>query len=163
MREEHFSEIFESPPEIDALMARWRYIGGLEADRRRGIVQVYLSLIQSRQGQAQLSSWQEQKAKKIMLDNLSAGIQISAVAQGCCLSRSNFSRAFKNTTGYSPRDWLKHARLTRARELLEHTDLSITQVGLDCGFADQAHFTRSFSKAFGMPPKKWRGKIGFST
>jgi AraC-like DNA-binding protein len=103
-----------------------------------------------------LSYWQERKAKEVMMENLDCGIQISAVAKECSLSRSHFSRAFKNATGHSPRDWLQLARLTQAKELLEQTDFSISQVGLECGFVDQSHFTRIFSKKFGMPPGKWR-------
>ncbi|WP_237140718.1 helix-turn-helix domain-containing protein [Pseudomonas silesiensis] len=74
------------------------------------------------------------------------------------MSRSHFSRAFKKATGHSPRDWFQLARLTRAKELLEQTDFSITQVGMECGFADQPHFTKIFSRKFGMPPGKWRAK-----
>lgn len=105
-----------------------------------------------------LSYWQERKAKEVMMENLDCGIRISVVAKECSLSRSHFSRAFKKATGHSPRDWFQLARLTRAKELLEQTDFPISQVGLECGFADQPHFTKIFSKNFGMPPRKWRAK-----
>nr|WP_180203000.1 AraC family transcriptional regulator [Pseudomonas sp. SbOxS1]NYU02583.1 helix-turn-helix transcriptional regulator [Pseudomonas sp. SbOxS1] len=105
-----------------------------------------------------LSYWQERKAKQVMRENLDCGIRISVVAKECSLSRSHFSRAFKKATGHSPRDWFQLARLTRAQELLEQTDFSISQVALECGFADQPHFTKIFSRSFGMPPGKWRAK-----
>lgn len=105
---------------------------------------------------ARLSAWQERAAKKVMMDNLDGGIQIADVARECSLSRSHFSRAFKNSTGQTPRDWLQLARLTQAKELLEQTDLSISQVGLECGFSDQPHFTRMFSRQFGMTPGRLR-------
>jgi transcriptional regulator GlxA family with amidase domain len=106
----------------------------------------------------QLSTWQERAAKKAMMDNLAGSIQICDVAKACSLSRSHFSRAFKNTTGQTPRDWLQLARLTQAREQLEQTDLPISQVGLECGFADQPHFTRMFSRRFGMTPGRLRAE-----
>ena len=105
-----------------------------------------------------LSYWQERKAKEVMMEHLDCGIRISVVAKECFLSRSHFSRAFKKATGHSPRDWFQLARLTRAKELLEQTDFSISRVGLECGFADQPHFTKIFSRHFGMPPRKWRVK-----
>lgn len=115
-----------------------------------------LAMIGLGQSQARLSVWQERTAKKLMMDNLEGCLPISAVAKECCLSRSHFSRAFKNSTGHCPRDWLRLARLSMARELLQRTDFSISQVGLACGFADQPHFTRAFSKKFGVAPGKWR-------
>jgi transcriptional regulator GlxA family with amidase domain len=116
----------------------------------------YLRRLQPGSDAARLSPWQERVAKKLMMDNLDGGIQIADVARECSLSRSHFSRAFKNSTGQTPRDWLQLARLTQARELLEQTDLSISQVGLECGFADQPHFTRVFSRQFGMTPGRLR-------
>ena len=116
----------------------------------------YLRRLQPGNEPARLSPWQERAAKKMMMDNLDGSIQIADVARGCALSRSHFSRAFKNSTGQTPRDWLQMARLAQAKELLEQTDLSISQVGLECGFADQPHFTRMFSRRFGMTPGRLR-------
>jgi transcriptional regulator GlxA family with amidase domain len=103
-----------------------------------------------------LSLSQERTAKKLLLEHIDCGIRISDVAKACCLSRSHFSRAFKNCTGSSPRDWLTTIRLARAKSLLEHTDLPISTISLDCGFADQPHFSRAFSRKFGVSPGRWR-------
>lgn len=156
MREDLLHPAVTPPQTVEKALAELADVAGLNADQRQGIAHAFLQMIQLSQGQAQLSVWQERCAKQLMLKHLDSGIQISAVAQECCLSRSHFSRAFKNTTGHAPRDWLRLARLTRARELLVQTDCSITQVSLECGFADQAHFTRIFSREFGVTPRKWR-------
>lgn len=105
---------------------------------------------------ARLSAWQTQQAKRYMIQNMGSGLLISAVAQACHLSRSHFSRAFRNTTGSSPRDWIRRARLIRAANLLAQTDRAIAQVALECGFADQSHLTRAFAKTLGTSPGKWR-------
>lgn len=115
-----------------------------------------IRLTQRGKVKARLSSWQTQSAKKLLMDNLDRSITIATVAKECSLSRSHFSRAFRNTTGHSPRDWLQTARLARAKELLELTDFSVSHVGFECGFADQPHFTRTFAKKVGMTPAKWR-------
>ena len=103
-----------------------------------------------------LSVWQTKKAQLYMIQNMSSGVLISAVAQACHLSRSHFSRAFRNSTGSSPRDWIRRAKLLQAAKLLTHTDQEISQVALACGFADQSHFTRTFAKTLGISPGKWR-------
>ncbi|WP_274643523.1 helix-turn-helix domain-containing protein [Pseudomonas serbica] len=130
---------------------------GSGAEQIMTVADPFARLASSRE-RDRLSYWQERKAKEVMMEHLDCGIRISVVAKECALSRSHFSRAFKKATGHAPRDWFKLARLTRARELLEQTDFSISQVGLACGFADQPHFTKIFSSNFGMPPGKWRAK-----
>ncbi|UDU83133.1 helix-turn-helix domain-containing protein [Pseudomonas sp. HN2-3] len=103
-----------------------------------------------------LSALQTKKAQLYMIQNMSSGVLISAVAQACHLSRSHFSRAFRNSTGCSPRDWIRRAKLLQAAKLLTYTDQAIAEVALACGFADQSHFTRAFAKTLGISPGKWR-------
>ena len=102
-----------------------------------------------------LAPWQERRAKELMMNSITRPLTISEVAQGCALSRSHFSRAFKKNTGYSPQDWLLHARIERSKALLE-MGMPITQVSLECGFADQSHFTRTFTRKTGQSPMAWR-------
>lgn len=129
---------------------------GMGAEQIRNIAHICIRLLQSGHGQARLSYWQERTAKELMMAHLGSTIQISTVAKECALSRSHFSRAFKNSTGHAPSAWLLLARLTRAQELLAQTDWPISQVGYECGFADQPHFTRIFARELGMTPGKWR-------
>lgn len=128
----------------------------LAAEPSGSTAHTYLPPVQINNANARLSCWQERAAKKLMMENLDCSIQIATVAKECCLSRSHFSRAFKNTTGHSPRDWLQLARMTLAKKLLEQTDFSVSHVGFECGFADQPHFTRMFTRNVGMTPRKWR-------
>lgn len=121
------------------------------------VLERYLKYTKRSSAPARLSSSLERAAKR-MLANIGGCIQIADVAKECSLSRSHFSRAFKNTTGLSPRDWLQQARLTQAKALLEQTDFPISHVGLECGFADQPHFTRIFSRRYGMTPGQLRAK-----
>src|SRR5450830_1632172 len=106
--------------------------------------------------QTSLSDWKEKKAKDLIISKLSAHVQISDIAKECYLSRSHFSRAFKTSTGLSPKNWLIHKRIQRAQELLLNPILSLTEIGLDCGFSDQSHFTRTFGRIVGLTPFKWR-------
>ena len=104
----------------------------------------------------QLKPWQIQRAKQLMLDNLDAHISVAAIAQACALSRSHFSRAFKCTTGLSPQEWIRLQRIQRAKELITQSSLSLTQISLECGFCDQAHFCHMFTRSEGVNPMTWR-------
>lgn len=103
-----------------------------------------------------LSPWQERLAKELMQSQMDQGLSIAQIANECSLSRSHFSRAFKKNTGVSPRDWFLRVRLDKAKGLLTGSDLTISQISLDCGFADQSHFTRVFTRMLGITPFTWR-------
>jgi transcriptional regulator GlxA family with amidase domain len=90
---------------------------------------------------------------------LGESLEVTELARACSLSRSHFSRAFKCSTGLSPQDWIRTQRLARAKLLIQHTDLSLTQISLECGFCDQAHFCHMFTRSEGINPFAWRCQI----
>ncbi|WFU91816.1 AraC family transcriptional regulator (plasmid) [Rhizobium sp. CC1099] len=103
-----------------------------------------------------LSRSHEHLAKSLLLENLDGNISISEVAKVCNLSRGYFIRAFRETTGMTPYQWLLSERVNRARELLRASNAPLAEVAIACGFADQSHFTRVFSSIAGLTPGNWR-------
>lgn len=103
-----------------------------------------------------LTPWRESLAKQLILDRLGETIEVAELASACALSRSHFSRAFKCSTGLSPQDWIRHQRIAHAKHLIRSTDLSLTQISLECGFCDQAHFCHIFTRSEGINPFAWR-------
>lgn len=103
-----------------------------------------------------LSRSHEDRAKSMFLENLEGDISISDVAQACDLSRGYFIRAFRETTGMTPYQWLLGERINRARELLLASNAPLAEIAIACGFADQSHFTRVFSSIVGTAPGTWR-------
>ena len=103
-----------------------------------------------------LSPQRERLVKRLILDRLGETLQVTELAQACSLSRSHFSRAFKCSTGCSPQEWIRQQRIARAKLLIRHTDLSLTQISLECGFCDQAHFCHMFTRSEGINPFAWR-------
>ncbi len=103
-----------------------------------------------------LSRSHEDLAKSMLLENLEGNISILEVAQACDLSRGYFIRAFRDTTGMTPYQWLLRERINRARELLRASNAPLAEVAIACGFADQSHFTRVFSNIVGVTPGNWR-------
>lgn len=104
----------------------------------------------------QLKSWQLRTAKKLMLDRLDTCVSVTEIAQACALSRSHFSRMFKESTRMSPQQWLREQRVMKSRELLKTSTMLLAEIALECGFCDQSHFCRTFVKAEGMTPKAWQ-------
>ena len=103
-----------------------------------------------------LAAWRESLAKRLILERLGETIEVSDLARACALSRSHFSRAFKCNTGLSPQDWIRQQRIARAKQLIQNTDRSLTQISLECGFCDQAHFCHIFTRSEGINPFAWR-------
>lgn len=99
------------------------------------------------------------RAERLLLDHFCAAatdgeMRVSELATRCGVSRERLHRVVKRWVGLSPSDYLRTARLHRAKSLLASTG-SPAQAAVDCGFADQAHFTRWFRKAFGYTPGDW--------
>ncbi|HEM7880837.1 AraC family transcriptional regulator [Burkholderia contaminans] len=95
-------------------------------------------------------------AQELLLEKADLGVSIEEVAAECDLSRGYFIRAFSRTTGRTPHQWLLEQRVTRARELIETSDMTLADIAIACGFADQSHLNRVFARIVGHPPGAWR-------
>jgi AraC family transcriptional regulator len=103
-----------------------------------------------------LSPLEERRVTSRLLDDLTSDTSLADLAALTGRSRSHFIRAFKQSTGVPPHRWLLMQRVKRAKELLRGTNTPIAEVALTCGFSDQSHLTRVFSKAFRISPGAWR-------
>jgi AraC-like DNA-binding protein len=125
------------------------------------ILHVYFSrtygkLKERRSRYSSLAPWQERRAKELMGQDLSRDVSIKDLAKECEISPSHFCRAFSTSTGLSPRQWLLATRVERARDLLTETKMPLAEVAIACGFFDQSHLTKIFSRAIGSTPGAWR-------
>jgi signal transduction histidine kinase/DNA-binding response OmpR family regulator len=68
------------------------------------------------------------------------------------MSRSQLFRKMKAVSDTAPSDLIRNHRLSRAKELLASTGLTVSEVAFRVGFKDVAHFSKSFSETFGMTP-----------
>jgi AraC-like DNA-binding protein len=107
-----------------------------------------------------LSRLHEARAKEMLRSRLDGTVSIGDIADACHLSRSYFIRAFRETTGQTPLQWLQSQRMSVARGLLLESRLTLAEIAAACGFADQSHFTRAFTQAEGRPPGHWRRQVG---
>ena len=81
-----------------------------------------------------------------------ARLSIDALAREAGLSPSHFARAFKESVGAAPHQYLMSIRLERARRFLDAPEATLSDVALRAGFVDQPHFTRFFKRQFGVTP-----------
>lgn len=106
-----------------------------------------------------LAPWQVHLAMQVMRRSIGSAISVAHVASLCRLSLSHFVRAFTNTVGIAPYAWFVQQRISQAKHLLSSTALPLAQIALECGFSDQAHFTKGFAKSTGLTPARWRRQI----
>lgn len=119
------------------------------------IVQTYGGHYFPAKKSGRLAPWQEKRALEFLTTRAFDQISITELAGLCGLSRSHFTRAFKDTFGKSPYRWLTEYRVAKVKELLL-SDETILEVASRCGFADQSHMTRIFQGVTGQTPGKWR-------
>ena len=81
-----------------------------------------------------------------------ADLDIPYLCKKAGLSSTQLFRKMKALTGEAPISFIRKVRLHKAKELLQTTDLSISEIAYDLGFNDPDYFSRAFGKEFGCPP-----------
>lgn len=79
-------------------------------------------------------------------------ISLANLANSICLSVPHFEKMFRATLHCAPYHFVLEQRIERAKQLLSGAYLSLFDVALDCGFANQSHFTKHFTKFVGVSP-----------
>jgi len=72
------------------------------------------------------------------------------------LSTTQLHRKMKALTGEAPISFIRKVRLHKAKELLQNTDLTISEIAYELGFNDPSYFSRAFGKEFGRAPGDFR-------
>jgi len=103
-----------------------------------------------------LAAWRRREVTEMLRENLDGAIRLADLARACDLSVSHFARSFKITFGVSSHRWLTERRLERAKELLALARTPLVDIAGQCGFGDQAAFTRTFHRVVGVTPGQWR-------
>jgi AraC family transcriptional regulator len=88
--------------------------------------------------------------------HLSEDLAIADLAQVAGMSYYYFMRLFKKSMHVTARQYIIQQRIDRAKELLRSPELDIAEISLQCGFANQSHFTRVFRQATEITPKAYR-------
>jgi AraC family transcriptional regulator len=107
-----------------------------------------------------LTVLQLRRIKEFVDAHISKKIAISELANLVGLSQFHFIRAFKQSVGLSPYQYVLSERIGIAKQLLPKRDLSIATVALMVGFSDASQLNRAFLKLTGITPTVFRRESG---
>lgn len=89
----------------------------------------------------------------------SKAVSFSEAASRCSLPVTTFNRNFRELLRMTPTEYLLAWRIEAARRQLVETQRSLSQIAMDCGFADQSHFTKRFRRITGLTPLAYRKRF----
>lgn len=105
---------------------------------------------------AQLPVWRLRAAVEHMEAHLGEPFDLDRLANICGMSRFHFSRAFHNTTGFSPSRWFIRRRVEHAKQMLRERDAPIIEISMTVGYESPGHFAQVFRRETGMSPRAYR-------
>ncbi|WJH34454.1 AraC family transcriptional regulator [Paenibacillus sp. CC-CFT747] len=96
------------------------------------------------------------RSMEYMEQHFTEPLSVEQLAQMAGIQRSYFSTAFKERTGMSPAQYLRHLRMEMGVQLLKTTKLSVTEVALSTGYPELFAFSRAFKRHYGISPSEYR-------
>ncbi len=96
------------------------------------------------------------RAMEFAEEHLDRNITLEEMSKAAEVSRFHLVRLFRELVGQTPAAFARTRRIERGKDLLRTSDLSIAEIALRCGFADQSHFTTSFVQSTGITPGAFR-------
>lgn len=127
------------------------------------VVAQLVKLLVADRGEQDSSEDRGERVLRVMREvraDISRNWQIEELAAISSLSASQLHRQFKEKTGTTPMDWIRHERMNLAKRLLTASDAKIAAVALACGYADPYHFSRDFRRIAGQSPSEFRRAQG---
>lgn len=103
-----------------------------------------------------LSKFQLNKVIGYINDNLSQDVSLAELSSAAGLSSFHFARAFKQSTGFAPHQYVIRRRIERAKILLKENKLPLSEIALSTGFTNQSHLSQVFRRLVGASPAAYR-------
>ena len=88
--------------------------------------------------------------------DLASGISVQNLARDLGYSRGEFANRFRKSVGIAPHSYISQQRISRAYALLSDPKKELCEIAIDCGYANQAHFTSQFKRMTGHTPGQIR-------
>ena len=96
------------------------------------------------------------KVIEAVLDRPEQSFTLESMAEIAAMSRATFARHFEKCFARTAMDYLRDVRLRRAAQLLQVSSTSVDGVAGKVGYASRSHFSRAFTKQFGVSPADFR-------
>ena len=87
--------------------------------------------------------------------------RLATLANESGFSNNHFIRMFRGATGFTPHRYLLQLRIEKARSMLRDTRMRLIEIAASCGFANEAHLSRSFRALVGVSPSEYRREISY--
>ena len=101
----------------------------------------------------------ERRVREYIEADLEHDLSIQALAEVVGLSPQHFAVLFRESTGFTPHQYVNHRRIACAQELLKIENLTLVEISLQCGFSSQSQFITTFRKLAGMTPGRFRASL----
>jgi AraC-like DNA-binding protein len=99
------------------------------------------------------------QAKSILESRLQSPPSLKRLARMLGTNETRLKKSFVSCCGTTVYGYLTACRMQRACELLGNNGLTLSQIGSELGYSERTHFTRAFTRHFGMPPSRYRRKL----
>lgn len=96
-------------------------------------------------------------AIRMMQESVQYPVSSAALAEAVGISPRQLERLFRKHIGKSPTKYYMELRLSHARNLLVQTDMTVTNVGLACGFVSSSYFSKCYRSRYHETPYRMRG------
>lgn len=107
-------------------------------------------------GEGRLASREIARLQDLIEANLDAVLSLETLADELNVSVRHLARVFRQSTGYTPHQYILRRRIERACALIDAGGLNFEEIAEAVGFAHHAHFTAAFRKIIGMTPSQFR-------
>ncbi len=97
-----------------------------------------------------------ERVKKYIMARYNEDIQLNSIAESVCLSKNYVSQLFKQKMSMSIIEYIHRIRITKAKELMETTDLKIYEISDAIGYSDQHYFSSVFKRFTGLSPSEYK-------
>ena len=101
----------------------------------------------------------ERKVRNFIEEDMERDLSIQALADVVGLSAQHFASLFRESTGFTPHQYVNYRRIAFAQELLKDDKLSLVDIALRCGFSSQSQFITTFRKLVGLTPGRFRASL----
>jgi len=106
------------------------------------------------------NKYHDKKIIRMVLDylhsNYKENFTLNELADEVNYSSFHLIRIFKEETGKTPFEYLQYIKILKAKEMLQNSDKTITDICFESGFNNRSHFSSVFKKKVGMPPSEFR-------
>ena len=99
------------------------------------------------------------KALHYINDHLQTSLSVMEIAADCGLSESRFKAKFKKELGITPLNYVNSRKIDAAKDLLQSSSMSVTDIAYQFDFASSNYFSSVFKKYTGYSPLEYRRKM----